>query len=290
MLSLTGYFDASGTHAGSSNVTIAGWLSTSQAWTNFEADWRAALESFGVDMFHMREYAHRLGQFARWSEPQRRIRFGRLAEIVTSDTLASIAVAVPTKEFEEEFTPSARKHAGGPYGFAAAVLFLHAADYVSESLNPPGTPFEIAYVFERGDVGAGQAQNLFEANKADPRQEERLHLLSLRFQDKRQVGALQAADILAYELYQHFPRQLGLEPREPRRYNLRQLAANRAWDWRYMSRERMRDWADVVDISARIAATEGWPRKPLPDDWTWDQATPPNRATKRSRHRPRRDR
>jgi hypothetical protein len=241
-------------------------------------------------MFHMRKFAHGIDEFGHWSEPQRRIRFGQLAEIITTHTLASIAVAVPIKEFVEEFTPDAQKRAGGPYGLAASVLFLQAADFVSERLKPEGTPFQIAYVFESGDVGAGQALKLFQANKADPKQEERLHLLSLRFEDKRQFVALQAADILAYELYQHFPRQLGLSPREPRRYNLRQLAANQAWDWRYMSRERMReDWAGIVDISARIAATEGWPRKPLRDDWTFDRASP-NRATRRSRRRSRRDR
>ena len=289
MLSLTGYFDASGTHDGSSNVTVAGWISTPEAWTAFESEWRAALGNFGESMFHMREFAHGIGGHGRWSEPQRRIRFGRLAEIICNHTLASIAVAVPIKEFEEEFTPDARKHAGGPYGFAASVLFHEAATHVAESLKPAGTPFQIAYVFESGDVGFGQALKLFQANKADPKQEESLHLLSLRFEDKRQFVALQAADILAYELYQHFPRQLGLDPREPRRYNLRQLAANRAWDWRFMSRERMRDWADIVDIAARIAVTEGWPRKPLPDDWTFDQATP-SRATRRSRRRSRRDR
>ncbi len=275
MLTLTAYFDASGTHAGSSNVTLAGWLSTPEAWAVFEEEWRSALDDYGVPMFHMRKFAHGIDEFERWSEPQRRIRFGRLAEIITNHTLSSFAVAVATKEFAEEFTPEARKHVGGPYGLAATVLFHNVADFVTEHLKPADTPFQIAYVFESGDVGAGQALKLFQVNKADPKQEKRLHLLSIRFEDKRQFVALQAADILAYELYQHFPRQLGLNPRPPRRYNLNQLAANRSWDWRYMSRERMReDWARIVHLSARIAAVEGWPHRPLRDDWQFPEDRP----------------
>ncbi|MEP7378375.1 MAG: hypothetical protein ABI725_02315 [Chloroflexota bacterium] len=280
MLELTGYFDASGTHDGSNNVTLAGWVSTPEAWARFETEWQAELANLGVPMFHMREYAHHRGVFEKWSEPQRRIRFGRLAKVITDHTVASIAVCVPAKEFDEEFTPAARGHAGGAYGFAARVLFMQAPAFVEESLNPKGTEFTLSYVFESGDKGRGQVAKLYKANKMDPPQVEKWHLGSLSFEDKRRFGALQAADILAYELYQHFPRQLGQDPREPRRYNLRQLAANRSWDWRYLSRERMRaDWAMVIDMAARIADVEPWPRKRLPDDWSFPTEATASKAT-----------
>ena len=151
---------------------------------------------------------------------------------------------MPIAEFEHEFTPAARRHVGGAYGFAASVLMLEAARFVEETLKPEGTPFQIAYVFESGDLGVGQIMKLVQANLMDEEQAAKLHLLSFRIEDKRKFVALQAADILAYELYQHFPRQMGIDPRPPRRYNLNQLAANKSWNWRYMSRQRMReDWA-----------------------------------------------
>lgn len=293
MLTITGYFDASGTHAGSGTVTLAGWLSTARGWEPFEGEWRAALTHYGLSMFHMREFAHSRGEFERWTEPQRRIRFANFAEIATRNTLSSVAVAVPTKDFEEVFTPAAQRHVGGPYGFAASVLFLEVARFLEEVLQPEGTPFEVAYVFESGDQGVGQVQKLFQANRMDVQQAAELHLASLRVENKREFVALQAADILAYELYQHFPRQMGTDPRPPRRYNLNQLAANKSWSWRFMSRERMReDWARVLDIAARIAETEPWPRPMLPDDWQWpaQRRNLAIRAKTPSRRRPKRDR
>jgi hypothetical protein len=277
VLTLTGYFDASGTHDGSETVVLAGWISSDKGWAAFDDEWRAALDNYGLTMFHMREFAHHRGEFQRWSEPQRRIRFAAFAEIVSKYALSSVAVAVPVKEFQEEFTPAAQRHVGGAYGFAASVLMMEAAQFVEESLKPEGSPFEIAYLFESGDAGVGQVMKLFQANMMDPDQAAKLHLLSFRIEDKRKFVALQAADILAYELYQDFPRQMGTSPLPRRRYNLTQLAANRSWDWRYVSRERMReDWARVLDIAARIAEAEPWPRKKLPDDWQFpDPQTKP---------------
>ena len=291
VLTLTGYFDASGTHDGSETVVLAGWLSTDRGWIPFEEQWRALLGHYGLSMFHMREFAHHRGEFEHWSEPQRRIRFSEFVETITRYALSSVAVAVPVKEFEEEFTPAARRHVGGAYGFAASVLMLEVARFVEESLKPEGSPFQVAYVLEKGDLGAGQVMKLFQANMMDEKSAAREHLLSFRIEDKRKFVALQAADILAYELYQNFPRQMGTNSRPPRRYNLNQLAANASWDWRFMSRERMReDWARVLDIAARIAEVEPWPRPMLPDDWTWEKATGANRASRRSRRRSKRDR
>lgn len=296
MLTLTGYFDASGTHDGSEQVVLAGWLSSDKRWIPFEEEWRALLEHYGLPMFHMREFAHHRGAFERWSEPQRRIRFAEFAALIAKYTLSSLAVCVPVKEFEAEFSPAARKHVGGPYGLAASVLMLQARHFVEESLKPEGSPFEIAYVFESGDVGVGQVMKLVQANLLDADQAAKMHLLSFRIEDKRKFVALQAADILAYELYQDFPRQMGTSPRPRRRYNIEQLAANKSWDWRYMSRERMRDdWAQVLEMAARVAEFEPWPRPMLPDDWQFptEPKSPRNLAIRpnpRSRSRSKRGR
>ena len=87
MLTITGYFDASGTHDGSEQVVLAGWLSTAKGWVPFEKAWRALLEHHGLSMFHMRQFAHHRGEFEHWSEPQRRIRFSNFAETITKHTL-----------------------------------------------------------------------------------------------------------------------------------------------------------------------------------------------------------
>ncbi|HUG48057.1 MAG TPA: DUF3800 domain-containing protein [Candidatus Limnocylindria bacterium] len=283
---LTGYFDDSGTHAGSAVVVVAGFLSTTEQWAAFETEWREALRDFGLGHFHMREFSQGVGPYKHWPEAQRRIRFGRLLDIVNDHIIGSFGTAVPVPSFERIFSAKAKAHVGGPYGLAASSIFLDVGKVAAEAW-PNDDPW-IAYVFESGTRGAGQVLKVFQANEQDAKQKDRLRLLSLRLENKRQFVPLQAADILAYELYQHLPRQLGTDPRPPRRYALNQLRRQPP-RWGYLDDERLTLFAEAVELSARIAVTEGWPhRKPLPDDWTFEQASP-TRPTRRSRRRSKRD-
>jgi hypothetical protein len=75
----TAYLDESGTHGDGEWVAVAGWLSTPERWAEFEREWLTALSDFGISRFHMVEFAHRKGEFASWSEDERRANFARLA-------------------------------------------------------------------------------------------------------------------------------------------------------------------------------------------------------------------
>src|SRR5664280_2790601 len=101
---------------GSAAVAVAGYISTPERWVEFESEWRLALANLGLPMFHMTDFANGVGPYRFWSEPQRRIRLGRLIEVINRNVVASFGVVIPTEPFDRLFSPKARAHCGGAYG------------------------------------------------------------------------------------------------------------------------------------------------------------------------------
>ncbi len=212
------YLDESGTHNGSDTVVVGGFISTADRWLKFEAEWRRALDDFGIDMFRMSKFANRADVFRDWPEPLRQARLQRLINIIRDHVGGSVGVAIPVTKFNLMLSDKAKKYCGGAYGLAAIFLFIDVGNTIHEIHKEA----RAAYVMEAGALGASEVLRVFQQNMRDPEQRERLRLLSLRFEDKRKYLPLQAADILAYELYKHLPKQPITDNLS--RYPLRQLA------------------------------------------------------------------
>ena len=248
MLTLTGYFDESGTHDGSPAVVFAGFLSTPGGWQRLERDWRRALNDFGLPFFRMSSFANMTGDYKGWPEELRRERLQRLLDTISEHVVGSVGCVVPTDLYEKCFSAAgiARRVSGGPYGLAASETMVATATLVRQL---PGNP-QVAYVLESGAVGRHQATRVFTANLNDPESKEHFRLLSLSFQTKRDSVSLQAADMLAYELYREWPRSR-LTPHAPKRYPLTQFAKlPRQWGW--MDEDELNKWAYVVTLSSHF--------------------------------------
>lgn len=152
MLELRGYFDESGTHDTSNAVAVAGYISTPEQWEIFTTEWTSALRDWGLEYFHMTDFANRANEYRCWSDQDRRFRFARLLSIINRHALASIATVIPAKSYDVIFTKQARRFTGGPYGVAAACCFMEAA----RVLQPLYPSAGISYVFEKGAVGMGE--------------------------------------------------------------------------------------------------------------------------------------
>jgi hypothetical protein len=84
---------------------------------------------------------------------------------------------------------------------------------------------------------------VFEDIISDELTRREMRVNSIVFRDKRETP-LQAADLLAYEMYKHLPRQLGTDAR-PVRYTLRELAKlPRRWGW--LDADELRKWHFVL--------------------------------------------
>lgn len=232
MLTLNAYFDDSGTHESSDAIVVAGYISTAEQWSSFNDEWLAALAEWDLAFFHMTDFATGAGQYALWTDLQKRDRFARLALIIRRHTLASISAGFLRKAYNQTFDKQTKRYIGGPYTLATTMCFLDAA----ERLNPLYPSARIAYVFEDGSKGKGNVLSLFDMNKSNDDNRDYLKLLSIGFKDKRDFPPLQAADILAYEQYRYIP-QVAMSRDYPVRQELRQLvpdeesSAIKCWGW-----------------------------------------------------------
>jgi hypothetical protein len=234
VLTLHGYFDESGTHAGSDAVVVAGYLSTAEQWVLFETEWKASLAEWGLDHFHMADFSNRAKEYETWTDQDRRFRLARLIGIANRHTLASIAIGIPVKSYNQIFTKHAKRFVGGPYGLAASACFMDAAKVIDADFPSA----RIAYVFEAGAEGAGQVLKVFQWNYKHPDNRSRFKLLSLKFEGKDFVP-LQAADILAYELHKHLPRQIGIDSLSSRYDKLGLLLDSKIRSWGYLQDQQL---------------------------------------------------
>ena len=224
--------------------------------------------------------------------------FGSVISLRSSNAhvVTSYGVAVPGDLFDAHFSEKARAFCGGAYGLAASINFSEVGEALRNIKKKSGTDGRVAYVFESGTAGFGQVAKVFQYNEQNAEEKERLHLLSLRFENKREFVALQAADILAYELHLQLPKNRGRSERLPRAI-LKELAkVDRHWIW--VDEDGIREWSRALELAADLAVLLGWPRKRGEEmDATDLERTlgaiarrAASRAERRSRRRSKRDR
>lgn len=247
VMNLTAYIDESGTHDASEVIAVAGFLSDTSKWVNFSVQWESALDDFGLSGgFHMADFANRVPPYDVWTEEERRQRLSRLLNIIKNNALVSFGVSFQKKAFDLLFSDRAKAICGGPYGLAAMNCYMD----VGRKLHDLNWDGRVAYVLESGAKGAGQMSRVFLSNLNRPEQSEGLHLLSLRFERKREFLPLQAADILAYELYKQLPKTLKLDSRAPR-YPLKFLAEI-PHSWGFLDGYELQKFSSILSIRSAM--------------------------------------
>jgi hypothetical protein len=255
------YLDESGTHAGSPALTVAGYLSVAERWGVFSAQWQTMLDDFGIKMFHMTSLANHAPPFDTWGESRRRELFATAVSIINPNVLASFAFTVPMFLYDDDsvFPEFAKAFVSDAYGLMTFGLVMEVAEYVKKLAQEIGDPDPwVAYIMESGANGTGKVQKMFMRHQRDPDSRVDLRLLSLSFENKRQFLPLQAADIVAYECYQHIPRQLGIVPRAARVFNLKPLAEV-PHVWRYYNKTELEKIASITagKIQSWLKSREG---------------------------------
>jgi hypothetical protein len=212
------YLDESGTHEGSDAVVVAGFISNAVKWQAFSQGWKAALDDWQIPMFHMSDYENRQDSFKSWNGQERKERLNRLLGLIKQHTFDSIAFAVLKKSFDEIFSDKAKRICGDAYGLASIGCWHKLALRARE----PQIDGFLAYIMETGSKGSSALTRIYGKESKNPGWTNDTRILSLSFQDKRFFLPLQAADILAYEIFKQIHRQFGGDQRSTR-YPLKQL-------------------------------------------------------------------
>jgi hypothetical protein len=193
------YFDESGTHDGSPAVVVAGWLASANQWAHFSADWLRELRAFRLypPVFHMTDFESRRQAFATWSNPERIRRLQRLQKIIRRRTRKAIAVAVAVDAYavarEERKVPGELS----AYGFAV----MECTKKVGAWADLTGHKDPVGYCFEAGAKHQGDVVTAMTCVEKNPTFQARFRYGSWAFGFKQDLPPLQAADMLAYEVW-----------------------------------------------------------------------------------------
>jgi hypothetical protein len=199
-------------------VAVAGWLLSVEHWGRFEENWREVLRSFGVSRLHMAEYESGHGEFRGWPPENKKVFMRRLIGVLRQAGPLGVSVGLLRSDFESTLSEAQRRIVSA-YGLCA----VHAIGGMMRWVKDKGSREPIAFVFETGDVGAGQITSAIAKARRDNTEFDQ-HIDSLDFERKENaVWGLEAADFLAYEAAKHLPRLVGLDPMSPRRSLLRLL-------------------------------------------------------------------
>jgi len=245
------YLDESGTHRGSQAIVVAGFISNQSEWTSFSEEWKTALDEWQIPKFHMVDFAHNQGIFKSWSEQTRRERLNHLLGIIKRHTFSSIAFVIFKKSFDEIISEQARILCKTAYELASIGCYHNLSVHAKKRYIDG----HIAYVMESGSLGREGLARMHGLQSRYPEWVEDTRIKSLSFQDKQSFTPLQAADILAYEIYKDTERQF-LGGERPPRYPLKRLAVL-SHQWHRADDNELRKVNDyLADLAGKLVSMD----------------------------------
>jgi hypothetical protein len=187
------FMDESGDSHATSFVALAGITAKDAAWSRFEQQWNEMLRRFEISVLHMREFAHGRGEFSGWSESWRRALLSAALDAILNTGGTVIGAAVSVAGFKR-LPPNKQTMLQDPY-FTCAQAFLRAG-VVDAIVDDHGG--RVSFVFADHPEFGSRARKLVEAVRRLTDQGKAID--GLRVGDPRQELALQAADLVAYEI------------------------------------------------------------------------------------------
>lgn len=226
---LWGYFDASGTQKNpdgqgrySPAVAVSGYIATPKQWSNFQKEWEIVMDIAGIPYFHMTDFVARVKEYKGWTQEKRDQIIQALIAVIQRNVMYGIGALVLLSDYREVINTEFRQAVvGQPFTFCSKMCLFAAAQWAERI----GYKDNIRYVFDDGDQ---HKQDILKAHTHACTDEElstfyRFSTGSLTFGHKDKVTPIQAADILAYEMYKEMYRNV--YPSEPKRYTRRAMHA-----------------------------------------------------------------
>ena len=191
------YFDESG-HPSDPNAhgfAVGGCVARVESWKTFNQEWSGVLREFNLQWFHMRDFAHRRGPFIGWSEDRRRALLAQLIGLMTRyiEDFVGTAQRFPSDRPRPDLESLYYAH--------YRTCILHAAPFHRRE--------QVQFMFARHAEISPQAFTdyhglLLRVVSDDERWRGRLGAVIVG--DPREYPPLQAADLVAYELFQTLKR------------------------------------------------------------------------------------
>jgi len=218
---------------------IAGIIATEPVWENVESRWQTVNEEFEVSRFHASHLNGKTYEYEGWDDDKKVRYSARLLNVLTDQgtQLGAFTCGTLADKYREIFSNEDRLKLGDPYLMCFKACIAHLAHSLSK--RRPSKDDQVAVIIDRSRFQTAAA-DCFYRLKDDERFPYRNLLATCTPSDSAQVIPLQAADMIAYEVFKRFHVTRKNVTAEMRTV-LSILRANIGYDGgRYFSEETMR--------------------------------------------------
>jgi len=175
-------------------------ISTEDKWLRFDREWTRALAEFRVPYLHMRELVPRpKGPYAGWSREESDALLKKLVWVFKNHIIAWCGVTIDVKAYYAHVSTDKHAKKRNPYSHAFQSCISSVLIYC-QTFKLPGA---IGIVLDGGKIPPVHAAGYFEAFKTIKEIPNNAQLGVLLIGDDKKNNALQAADLLAHEVYKH---------------------------------------------------------------------------------------
>jgi hypothetical protein len=193
---MAAYFDASGHHKGAKFLVIAGFVASVENWIVFEKEWFEFIKPYGLEYSHAKK-------IAQWPAEKRKGFYLGANAILKRTSVIGVAATVKHADYIKAFKKFPFTVKDSMYGLTFRAAMVQCCKCITDK-----SPNEsIAFVLESGDPNQGGAKNIFKLTKDGAEAFDHIRsvypVVSLTIADKKEFGALQAADAHAHVKWKH---------------------------------------------------------------------------------------
>lgn len=177
-------------------LCVAGYVFRKEKAEALELMWRETLTSVGLTHFHMVECAHGVGMFEGWNKSDRIALQIRLFDILKEHVETGVAISFDLRF--SDLCPSAISQGieiVSPYSLCGYFSIMHSRHWAKHN----SFDGKVAYFFEAGHASKSQLNVIMDGIFALPWQRDFFRYAGHAFLEKQSSGALQCADILAWQ-------------------------------------------------------------------------------------------
>lgn len=252
---LKAFFDDSGTSPVNRVAAVAGYIANAYHWERFNKQWTSLLREFRVHIMRRSDLESLKGQYETWNKDRQIDFIERAHRIIKKNTSVGIGTSVIKEHFETILPKDLKDTLGGVYGWCAHECLMKV-EHWCDAKKYTGKVF---YIFEAGTKGHGQIDAAMRLFFNMPEYKKRFRIQGWTFHDKTLIP-LQAADVLAYEVFKAGENQVLHKGRMRHRISARDLLegsdiryVNKLTPW---SESHLRRWLEVWSKNHPDLATQ----------------------------------
>lgn len=218
------YFDDSGTHGNSDVVVMGGLFGYPNQWDYLSELWSKQLANpcpskDPISRFHMAPCQAGDEEFLGWKRVETDYLVDELIEIIRKAGIYGFGCGIPRKAYDVVMTGELRRASGNAETMCIINCFVKLVRYSRAIMGSS----EIAFIFDDRPEQKRNIERIWDVYRGV--NEDGVDIVSVTFGNSKKMLPLQAADLLAWEIYQDSIDSLNGRREEdgPRRRQLRKL-------------------------------------------------------------------